>query len=294
MNKYIAHRYGILVAALTLLSAAGTALADCVDGVRKETPAEAAFAAKAVAALAVALPKPIVNSQRQGAPFDFSQEPKFSFCRGEKEGAFSPTVVASYLYKFSNADAERMYVERKSIEKQIDELNKLPPEKEVQQKEMYAKMRAAYDAAPRRQRKDPPFTPEQQAQVDAANAEGYKLEVAAKKFAADHIASVKPQTDPLRAQADRLQTYPQEIKVIVSMNADRFPDSNPTMITFGKPNKNRSAGLRVHNALAIVEGPEGAARQAFFEAIDKNYLQGLLGQPLPEVAVSKEHAERAN
>jgi hypothetical protein len=41
-----------------------------------------------------------------------------------------------------------------------------------------------------------------------------------------------------------------------------------------------------------VEGPEGAARQALFDAVDKVYLQGLVGQPLPELDASKTRTER--
>ena len=64
-------------------------------------------------------------------------------------------------------------------------------------------MKVAYEAASRRSRKDPPFTPEQQAQVDRAMAEGNKHADAAKKLVSDHVASVKFQTDQLRAQAKR-------------------------------------------------------------------------------------------
>ena len=43
----------------------------------------------------------------------------------------------------------------------------------------------------------------------------------------------------------------------------------------------------MHNVVMAVEGPEGAARQALFDAVDKVYLQGLVGQPLPEVGHQK-------
>jgi hypothetical protein len=282
-----------VVATVALFGVPGTGLADCVDGVRDATPAELGFAARAEAALAAALPAPIANSERRGAPYEFSRQPRLSFCRGEGEGAFSSSASSGYLYKFPKAEADRMYAERKSLEKQVEELEKLPPEKEGQHKQLLAQMRTAYDAAPRRSRKDPPFTPEQQAQADRANAEGRKLEEAANKFVADHKASVKSQADLLRAQAKRLETFPQELTVRLAMNVERFPEAGPTTATFGVASARRSEGLRVHNVMVLVEGPEGPARQALFDAVDKDYVRGLVGQPLPDVAASKARAERA-
>jgi len=64
------------------------------------------------------------------------------------------------------------------------------------------------------------------------------------------------------------------------------------LVTFGAPSARRSGGLAVHNVVIAVEGPEGAARQALFDAVDKGYLQGLVGQPLPELEASKARAGR--
>ncbi|MCW5799941.1 MAG: hypothetical protein KIT40_15705 [Nitrospira sp.] len=266
--------------------------ADCVDGVRNATPEEVAFAARAEAALAAALPAPIADSERRGGPFDFSRQPRLSFCKADQMGAFAVSVGGGYLYTFPKTEADRLYAERKGLEKQIDDLEKLPPDKDAEYKQVLARMKAAYEAAPRRSRKDPPFTPEQQEQVTRAMAEGKKLEDAAKKVVADHVAGVKPQTDVLRAQAKRLETYPQELAVRLVMNTDRFPESGTTVATYGTPSAGRSTGLTVHNVVMSVEGPEGIARQTLFDAVDKAYLQGLIGQPLPEVEASKARAER--
>ena len=268
------------------------ARADCVDGVRNATPEELAFAARAEAALAAALPAPIPNSERRGGPYDFARQPRLSFCKGDQVGAFVPSVGGGYLYKFPKAEADRLYAERKAIEKQIDEAEKLPLEKDAEYKQVLSQMKVAYEAAPRRSRKDPPFTPEQQAQVDRAMAEGKKLEDAAKKLVSDHVASVKSQTYQLRAQAKRLESYPQDLAVRLAMNMERFPESVPMLATFGAPSARRSGGLAVHNVVMAVEGPEGAARQALFDAVDKVYLQGLVGQPLPELDASKTRTER--
>ena len=50
-----------------------------------------------------------------------------------------------------------------------------------------------------------------------------------------------------------------------------LPESVPMLVTFGAPSARRSGGLAVHNVVMAVEGPEGAARQALFEAVDKAY-----------------------
>lgn len=104
---------------------------------------------------------------------------------------------------------------------------------------------------------------------------------------------MKSRTDVLRAQAKRLESYPQELVVRLAMNVERFPESNATVATFGAPSARRSGGLAVHNVVVAVEGPDGAARQNLFDAVDKAYLQGLIGQPLPEIEASKARAEQA-
>ena len=283
---------GALMLAMVMCGMPDVARADCVDGVRNATSEELVFAARAEAALAAALPAPIANSERRGGPFDFSRPPRLSFCKADPIGAFAVSVGGGYLYKFPKAEADRLYAERKGLEKQIEDLEKLPADKDAEYKQVLAQMKAAYDAAPRRSRKDPPFTPEQQEQVNRAMSEGKKLEDAAKKVVTDHVASVKSRTDVLRAQAKRLESYPQELAVRLAMNLERFPESAPTVATFGTPSAGRSTGLAAHNVVMAVEGPEGAARQALFEAVDQAYLQGLIGQPLPEVEASKARVER--
>ncbi|MFO0732714.1 MAG: hypothetical protein U0361_17405 [Nitrospiraceae bacterium] len=53
---------------------------------------------------------------------------------------------------------------------------------------------------------------------------------------------------------------------------DRFPGA-ALVEAVGTPSVRRSAGLAVHNVVVAVEGPEGGARQAIFDAIDKAYLK---------------------
>lgn len=169
----------------------------------------------------------------------------------------------------------------------------LPPEKEAQRKVLLEQMRAAYDAAPKRSRKDPPLTPEQQALADKQNAEGRRLEGLANRVAQDHRASVKNQTDPLRARADALNAFPQEFVLVLHINAARFPEPAESVATFGAPSPRQNAALKVHNVVLEVRGPEGAARQALLAAVDRGYLQGLVGQQLPDIGVSQARAVAA-
>lgn len=275
----------------TLLGVAAVAGADCVDGVRNPTAAEIAFATRAEAALGAAFPAPIANSTRNGN-HDFSRPPSLSFCKGDPEGSFSSGLAMRYLYTFPKADADRLYTERKKVEQQIAALEALPAEKQKEYDQVMAQARAAYDSAPRRKRTDPPFTPEQQAQVDRAAAEGNRLTAAAKAIDTQHRASVQAQADALRAQAKRLESFPQDIRVAFAINVERLPAAGPLVASFGTASPKRSAGLRVHNVVVAVDGPEGDAAIALFKSIDMPYLQALVGTPAPDVEASKAQAAK--
>ena len=45
------------------------------------------------------------------------------------------------------------------------------------------------------------------------------------------------------------------------------------LATFGAPSARRSRGLAVHNVVMAVEGPEGAARQALFDAVERHQVR---------------------
>lgn len=283
----------LTVSVVTVLGFAAVAGADCVDGVRNPTAGEIAFATRAEAALGAAFPAPIVNSTRNGA-HDFSRPPSLSFCKGDPEGAFSSGLAMRYLYTFPKAEAERLYAERKRVEQQIAALEAMPPEKQKEYDQVMTQARAAYQSAPSRKRTDPPFTPEQQAQADRANAEGKRLADAARTIETQYRASVQTQTDPLRAQAKRLESYPQDIRIAFGINLQRLPAAGPLVASFGTASPKRSAGLRVHNVVVAVEGPEGDAAKAFFQSIDVQYLQSLVGTPAPDVEASKARAARVD
>jgi hypothetical protein len=286
----VRHPATFIVAALIAL-AAPLAQADCVDGVRQATPAEREAAQRGWAALLAGLPEAVRPLERRTPKRGDPAAPAtFSACRDTPIGAFSPAAAEGYVYQFPREEAAARSEQRRALQRQVEELEKLPPEKEAQRKEIEAQMRAAYAAAPTRSRKDPPFTAEQQAQVDRAQAEGRRLEADSRRTDFDHRASVKPQTDPLRARADELQQGPQIFQVSLVMNVARFPEPLPaargTTVTFGVPSPKLSASLQAVNIVATITGPAGPARDALVGLIDRAYFEVLLNRPLPEVAAS--------
>jgi hypothetical protein len=292
------HSAAALTFAAFIALAAPIANADCVDGVREPTPAEREAAQRGRAALIAGLPEAVRPLERRSPNRSDPAAPvSLGFCRGTPIGAFSLAAADGFMYPFTREEAAARSEQRRALQRQIEELEKLPPDKEAQRKEIEAQMRAAYAAAPTRSRKDPPFTPERQAQVDRAQAEGRRLEEAMRRIEFDHRASVKPQTDPLRARADGLQQGPQIFSVSLGMNLARFPEPLPAArgatLMFGVPSPKLSATLQPVNIVVTVEGPAGPARDALVSLIDRAYLEGLLNKPLPEVAASRKRIENS-
>ena len=284
------------LALAALLSAAPVARADCVDGVRALTPAELDFNQRAHAALVAGLPEAVRPLERRSPNrTDPVTRSGPAMCRGTPIGAFGAGVGDGFLYRFTPEEASARSQQRRELLRQVEELEKLPPEKEAQRRELETQMRAAYASAPRRSRSDPPLTPEQQAQADRASAEGRRLEDALRRVEFEHRASVKPQTDPLNARADTLQQGPQLFSVGLGMNVRSFGDPLPPerglRITFGVPSPKQSASLQPINIVVNVEGPAGPARDALVSLIDRDYLAGLIGKSLPDVATSQKRIE---
>jgi hypothetical protein len=288
-----ARNLAILLACAGLLVAL-PARADCVDGVRKATPAEMDFLQRAHAALIAGLPEAVRPLERNSPqrPEPGTVAPP-SLCGGTPVGAFSPGAFTAFNFNFTPEEAKARAEQRRLLHQQIDELKKLPPPKEAEVRQLTEQARAAAAAAPRRSRKDPPFTPEQQAQVERAEAEANRLSQAARKIQFDHDAGVKPQTDALSERADRLQAGQQTFTVALTMNVQRFAEATPSseVIAFGAPSANRSASLRPRNVVVEIKGPAGPTRDAIVGLIDRAYLQALIDAPLPDVPVSRQRVE---
>ncbi len=291
----------VALSALLAVCAPGVARADCVDGTREYSAAERAFLQKARAALVSALPGPPVDAQYRGTPERDLRAPVggATMCRGQKEGDFSVAAAVSFLYTFPAGEADRLSAERRIVDARIREVETLPPDREAERKALEDQARAAYDAVPRRRRSDPPFTPEQQAEVNRRSAEGRALEDRSRAVVQAHLASVRPELDVLNAERKRLESFPQSLTVTLGVNARELPRSEdpgqpqrPLAWSAGSPAPGRSIGLRVHNVVATVDGPPGPARQAVFDAIDRAWLQSLLGKAPPDIEASEAQATK--
>jgi hypothetical protein len=288
-------RRALAFAAAGTLLLAGAARADCVEGVRAVKPAEQEFHERAVAAVAAALPNSAAPLERRGI-VDFAKIPPLTdLCSDTKTGAFSVDATAGYLRTFSPAEIDARNAKRRALEKQIEQLRALPPGKQAEQDALNQQARAVYDSVPRRSRKDPPFTPEQQALVDQRTAEGRALEDKARRVSFDYSASVESQVAPLREQASALDASPQQFGLTIKVNApewDLRPSGNVRIASFGPMLKQPGAGLSVKQVAIVLSGPDGPAKDALFAAIDQEYLRGLLDKPLPPTAQSGERAAR--
>jgi hypothetical protein len=287
--------HGLALAAASALLMSAAARADCVDGVRSATPPEQEFHQRALAAAAAALPNAAAPLERRGA-VDFANLPPLrDLCGGTKTGGFQVEAGANYVRTFSPTEIEARSARRRALEKQIEQLRALPPEKQAEQDALNQQARAVYDTVPRRSRKDPPFTPEQQAIVDQRSAEGRALEDKARRVTSDYAATVEPQVAPLRDQAYALSTSPQQFSVTIKVNPpewDLRPEGNLRIASFGPMLKTPGAGLGVKQVAVLLRGPDGPAKDALFAAVDQDYLRGLLNTPLPPVAASGERATR--
>jgi hypothetical protein len=269
--------------------------ADCVDGVRAATPAEAAFHQRAMAAAAAALPKAAAPLERRDRVDLATIPPLSGLCAGTRVGGFPVKVAANYVRAFTPAEVDARKSSRRALEQQIEQLRTLPPDRQAEQDALNRKAVAVYESVPRRSREDPPFTPEQQRLVDQRTAEGRALEDKARRVSSDYAATVEPQVAPLRDQAYALDTSPQNFELTINVNApewDLRPGGDLRIASFGPMLMSPGAGLAVKQVAIVLRGPDGPAKDALFAAIDQEYLQRLLNAPLPATADSAERAAR--
>ena len=87
----------------------------------------------------------------------------------------------------------------------------------------------------------------------------------------------------------------QKAAVRISMNVVRLPTTaSVPFAAYGTASPGQSAALRVNNVVWSIGGTESPLRQALVEALDRAYLQGLVGKPLPSVAESHARATQAS
>ena len=244
------------------------AFADCIDGVRKGTPAEVAFFQKVQAALKEVLPT---------APAGWTFTPMRdgilgSPCKGTPEGGFSITVEAKYTYRPSKEEADRLNAESRKIQSEIDALEKLPPELTKERNDFMAKYSEKTRAA-RQAEKD---GNKELARSLYAERDAYGKQ--ADDVRNKHLASVKPKTDELRKRQQGLFSGPQEVVMRVSANEqypEKFTPGQESEIAVGKVPAPRSPGLKVHGVRTVVKGPT-PKREEIMSLVDKVKMQRVL------------------
>jgi len=244
------------------------AFADCVDGVRKETPQEAAFYQKVQEKLRETLP---------AAPPGWTATPERNqtlggLCQGTPEGSFSVRVAAKYTYRPSKEEADRMRGEGRKVQAEIDTLEKLPPEVAKERQEWMDKYSEATRAA-RQAEKD---GNKDLAKQKYAERNGYDKK--AGEVRAKYLAGVKPQIDLLRAKMEALNYAPQDVTVQISVNEvypEKLNPSQASEIVVGKVPAPRSPGLKVHGLRLVLKGP-APKREELRSAVEKAKLEHLL------------------
>lgn len=288
MHKTASIARPLIVAAACL--AAGAAFGDCTS--RKPRAAETAFNARALAALHAALPPLPAGVEQVGGPaHDFKATPEVReiLCDFSKEGEFSVAAKRSYLRKHSEAERRALQAQYDSLTAQFHALKKTPPDKAAEQQALRQRSNAAWQATRDAEKAG------DQAAAQAADAQYRSLRNQADAIDTVHIASVKAQTDELDKRRIAIDLVAQKVEVAIDMNLQRLPaaGADDTRGAWGAASPGKSAGLKIHNLVFTVNGTPGPLRQALAAAIDRAYLQGLVGKPLPGEAQSEALAANA-
>lgn len=244
-------------AAMAGLFVCASAFADCE--LRKATDAEKQYDLRAQASLREVLPPAPANwtvTPSSAKPVDF-------LCADGKPGAFEVKVGAVYVWKRPKEEKDRIYAERRKVEKEIDNLRDLPPEVKKERQVWLDKMseanrasNAAYkagDKALARQKDN--------------EAEGYSQKGRAVRDA--YWQRIQPQVDKLQARAKSLNDGDVRVEVVIIAN-ERYPGprlaDTTKLLTAGKvplPNP----GMKLEGARLMVARtqPEGAQIEALVD-----------------------------
>jgi len=266
----------LLSRGVTLVCAtAAFALADCVDGMRKLTPAESNLVQNVAAALAAALPDAPEGWQRSGEPKVV--EPVV--CKGQKPGDFSLSVSLAYYIKNppkrqeypEEAEIRRLSQEIETLERTPEEVRKRINEVQARQSEKRRAAKAAERAGNREEYK------RLWAEADSISSE-------ADKIRAEYLASVAPQINERKAKIEelraRIPTYSGTkvaVRVIVNGRRDLpVPGKglNADVLVWGSPTP-APIGTTVSNVFLEIEGwPE--YREVILAKIDQARLAALV------------------
>ncbi len=247
--------------------AAGPLLADCVDGVRKATPREAAYFERVHGGLKAALPAP--SAEWSMAPvadrrYDFA-------CKGAREGDVWVDLKTNYTYRMPKEQADRNAVELRRLAAEVEALEKLPTEVAKERQAWIDKYSEATRAARQAERDGKRELAKQK------YAERAEYEQQANAVRARHNESVRPKVAPLRARMAELDINPKTVRVhaVINDRAQLGPSDVTEIVVGTIPAPGRKPVFKVASVHVQIEGP-AAQREALAAAFDKTKLQALL------------------
>ncbi|MFN7921223.1 MAG: hypothetical protein U0Q16_14075 [Bryobacteraceae bacterium] len=256
------------VTVLALLTIAGTCLADCPDGVRKATPAEAAFKAKVQQAMVDLFPAAPEGFKRPEikAP---AADPSFDMCRGQAQGDFPITM--SVTYERTTRVRERdtpEYAAKEAIDAKLLALKKLSPDAQASYdaaKKEYDAVYAPYRAAAKANNKEE--AARLRKDVDASYAKMQKVEEEYRRSMLPKATELSNERDKINAQmADK---YYKPVKVVISVNgSDKLQGKGWMLGSVTRP------AVRVQKVVYGFDGPD-AQVEKFMPLVDQARLKGF-------------------
>jgi hypothetical protein len=253
------------IGAMAGLLLCGPVFADC--DMRDATPAELQYKARAEAALKEALP---------ATPAKWTMKPstkeagRFSVCSSDKIGEFEIRVSGTYVYARAKEERDRLYAERRKVDKEIENLRELPPEVKKERQVWLDKMSEANRASNAASKAGDKTLARQK----DSEAEGYSAKGRAVRDG--YWQRIQPEVDKLQARAKSLNDGDPRIEVVLIAN-ERFPQSPPPytskVLTAGKvPSQN--PGLKVQGVRLMVIGsdPERTEIEALLDQQKLNRL----------------------
>lgn len=258
-----------LLSALGFAALSAMALADCERGPRAATAAEASYFSQVFAALKGALPA--APSGWTLAPVRDEQVQKF-FCEGDREGDFEVRVRAAYTFHISREDSDRIYKERRELERQGDKLQELPPDVAKERQGWLDKMSEANRASNKAEKEGD----KKLARKLDNDSEEYSKK--AREIRDKYRRSIEPQLAELEARKKTLVSSDTTVNVsIVANEHDAKPVNRnaASELTAGKAPVAKVTGLKVQGVRVIVEGP-APKRDEILNAMDRNKLASLV------------------
>jgi len=239
---------------LLLCATAGLMWADCVDGLRKPTPAEKKMFDEVAAAISATLPAPPQSWRTSG---DGTQVREPALCTGTPVAGFP--IGTTVVYRYLNPPKRRDYpeeAEMKKLQDEITAMTSMPAEVRKQYNDVMAQQsekRRASRAAEKAGNKE---------EARRLRSEADEISKGADKIRADYLASIGPKVKEreakIRELKSRVPDYNTEVTVSLVVNERKqVPPAgnslNQDVYVFGAaaPAKN---SLTVQNVVLRISG----------------------------------------